>query len=146
MPYKSKETKMEKSKSYYEANKEILKEKRKAKKSQLSIVENEETKEGREREQVIIQYYKFRNNHYDYVIWIRNIKRVHKELLSNKDVSANTFVIGNRYISLKPNEVNDIGTPIFFTIKSIDENILNIERFSVTDNFFSLGKIGYYLF
>ena len=113
---------------YYEKNKDLFKQRtREHRQRKQHNKSQSQPMEDRTTENIIIQYYKCINQHYDFTIWIRNMRRINKEFLQMVETPTDEFIVGKRYISLIPNAINELGTPIFFRIKGKDDETLNIE-------------------
>ena len=106
-------------------------------------------KNSKTREEYILNFYSTIKTEYEFMMWVRNIKRVHKEYFSRESekdckIPQNTFIeqneiinpnveahiyciksflkVGERYVSLVPSKTFTIdGVPIFFYIKQIEE-------------------------
>jgi hypothetical protein len=96
------------------------------------------------REEYILNFYSTIKTEYNFMMWVRNIKRVHKALFNQETIqnerseikkqpADNSLIdcirsllkVGERYISLHSSPTNPNGVPIFFHIKQIeDEKIL----------------------
>ena len=138
---------------YYEKNKELYKErvrKQRDEKRKAPIQNNSENIDNTNQNNVktrieyILNFYSTIKKEYDFMIWVRNIKRVNKTLFSeipsdkiseNKDEiipDESAFIdciksflkTGERYVSLLPSKTCNSGVPIFFTIKEITEEIV----------------------
>ena len=98
----------------------------------------------KQREEYILNFYSTIKTEYNFMMWVRNIKRVHKALFNQETIqnerseikkqpADNSLIdcirsllkVGERYISLHSSPTNLNGVPIFFHIKQIeDEKIL----------------------
>ena len=122
MPYNTKEKQKEYNKNYYEIKK---------------------CPQSKARTNYIINFYSTIKKEYDFMMWVRNIRRVNKHLFcakvkDNKGESQDIILhdetayidciksflkVGERYISLLPSSKAN-GLPMFFTIKEIGEEII----------------------
>ena len=97
----------------------------------------------KQREEYILNFYSTIKTEYDFMMWVRNIKRVHKALFNQETIQKESEIkeqpadnslidcirsllkVGEKYVSLHPSPTNPDGVPIFFHIKQIeDEKIL----------------------
>ena len=121
MPYNTKEKQKEYNKKYYEIKK---------------------CPPSKARTNYIMNFYSTIKTEYDFMMWVRNIRRVNKHLFCAKvkddksesqdeilhdetayiDCIKSFLKVGERYISLLPSKRS--GVPIFFTIKEIGEEII----------------------
>ena len=122
MPFNSKDKRKEYNKKYYE---------------------NKKCPQCKAREEYILNFYSTAKTEYDFMIWVRNIKRVNKHLLNREtkqkesevkeqpnddaltDCIKSLLKVGEKYVSFHPSPTNTKGIPIFFHVKQIeDEKIL----------------------
>ena len=139
-------TKQNAKQRYYQKNKELyiqrVRQQRDEKRT-TSIQNNVEPNENsiqniyKTRVDYILNFYSTIKTEYDFMMWVRNVKRVNKHLFSTKQVDKKSeskdkiileetsyidcikslLKVGERYISLLPSKTN--GIPVFFTIKEI---------------------------
>ena len=94
----------------------------------------------KQREEYILNFYFTIKTEYDFMIWVRNIKRVHKALFNRETTQKESEIeeqpadnslidcirsflkVGDRYVSLYPSLTNPDGVPIFFHIKQIEDD------------------------
>ena len=122
MPFNSKDKRKEYNRKYYE---------------------NKKCPQSKAREEYILNFYSTAKTEYDFMIWVRNIKRVNKHLLNREttqkeseikeqpnndaltDCIKSLLKVGEKYVSFHPSPTNTKGIPIFFHITKIeDEKIL----------------------
>ena len=130
---------------YYQKNKELYKQRvreqreNQKKKSVQNNVEN--SVNVKTRIDYIFNFYSTLKTEYDFMMWVRNIRRVNKHLFCAKqsdkkgesldkniqdssvytDCIRSFLKVGERYVSLLPSKTQ--GVPIFFIIKKIAEEI-----------------------
>ena len=133
---------------YYQKNKEIYKERVKKQREERKTIQNKlpppiQNNQNNTRKEYILNFYSTIKTEYDFMMWVRNIKRVHKALFNQETIQKESEIkeqpadnslidcirsllkVGDRYISLHPSPTNPNGVPIFFHIKQIeDEKIL----------------------
>ena len=92
----------------------------------------------------ILNFYSTMKTEYDFMMWVRNIRRVNKYLFCPKqterksenqekhiddrtayvDCIKSFLKLGERYVSLFPSKTNVHGVPIFFTLKKLAEELV----------------------
>ena len=136
MPFNTKEKQQEYNKKYYKSKKALTRIEKSE--SSPSPSDGETPVSRKTRMDYIFNFYSTLKTEYDFMIWVRNIRRINKHLFSEKAIQKKSdseekinedditkyidciksfLKVGERYFSLLPSKT--YGVPIFFTIKEI---------------------------
>ena len=153
---------------YYQKNKEIYKERVKKQREEKINIQNKVPQQlpppiqnkvpqqlpppiqNNTREEYILNFYSTIKTEYNFMMWVRNIKRVHKALFNQETIqnerseikkqpADNSLIdcirsllkVGERYISLHSSPTNPNGVPIFFHIKQIEDEKIVISYVNI---------------
>jgi hypothetical protein len=106
-------------------------------------------KHNKAREEYILNFYLTMKTDHDFMMWVRNMRRVNKKVFSQEatqkeseikeeteidaltDCIRSFLKVGGKYVSLHPSPINSRGVPIFFHIKQIEDEKIFIDYVNI---------------